>query len=243
MTPDGLLVRSARPFATTPPRPSPGSPRSAIGTSSCSTWWASAGPWRTPSRPRGCGPSRRTSRSPARTSRPSAPPPPTSGSRWSSTRGSTRSAGRPSTTSPGSRATSPRPRPSPRATGSRSATTTTGSSSSPVRRTLRARGAGRAAAARGHPRARHLLGGRWRRGPGGAARPAGPQGQGAAPQGRADLARHEPPGRRRRGRDAVPGDRRGGPAALRVVELDDTRGDRFEALARSRAYLVREGLA
>ena len=33
------------------------------------------------------------------------------------------------------------------------------------------------------------------------------------------------------------------PTALRVVELDDTQGDRFDALARSRAYLVGEGLA
>ena len=33
------------------------------------------------------------------------------------------------------------------------------------------------------------------------------------------------------------------PEALRVLELDDCAGDRFDALARGRAYLVREGLA
>lgn len=33
------------------------------------------------------------------------------------------------------------------------------------------------------------------------------------------------------------------PGALRVVELDDTRGDMFDALAASRAYLVERGLA
>lgn len=40
----------------------------------------------------------------------------------------------------------------------------------------------------------------------------------------------------------IPGIVAAAPAALRVVELDDCEGDRFEALADSRAYLEREGL-
>ena len=45
------------------------------------------------------------------------------------------------------------------------------------------------------------------------------------------------------GRMRVPEIVAAAPGALRVVELDDSRLDRFEALAQSRDYLVREGLA